>query len=231
MMRADSGIASQHEKDSNSASRRRPCHGDKDMMQLLYTPNSPYARRVRLAVHEAGLEDKVELIDINPREANINQLLSRNPSGKVPLLVTDEGAALCESLIIARHLDKASGGKLYPGESGALVRTLELEGIASALMDSLFVRSHENRRDAAAQSQAVLELERSRAARCYDALESRAESFADRIDMGTITTLCSLGYADGRHPGDDWRKGRPALTAWYERTMQRQAMAATAPAF
>ena len=201
------------------------------MMKLLYTPNSPYARRVRLAVHEANLEDKVELIDIHPRDANLDKLLSHNPSGKVPLLVTDEGAALCESLIIARHLDNASGGKLYPSAPAALARTLEIEGIASALMDSLFVRSHENRRDAAQRSQAEIDREQTRAARCYDALESLAESFGDRIDMGTITALCSLGYADGRHPGDDWRKGRSALAAWYERTVQRPAMAATIPSF
>lgn len=49
--------------------------------------------------------------------------------------------------------------------------------------------------------------------------------------MGTITTLCSLGYADGRHPDDGWREGRAALAAWYERTMLRPAMALTKPAF
>ena len=201
------------------------------MMKLLYTPNSPYARRARIAVSEANLEEQVELVDIDPREANIDQLLSRNPSGKVPLLVTDEGAALCESLIIARHLDNASGGKLYPRAPAALEQTLEIEGIASALMDSLFVRSRENRRDAAERSQDTIDFEHSRAVRCYDALESRAASFGDRIDMGTITALCSLGYADGRHPHDNWRNGRPALTAWYERTVQRPAMAATMPAF
>ena len=201
------------------------------MMQLLYTPNSPYARRARLAVHEANLEDKVELVDIDPREANIDQLLSRNPSGKVPLLVTDDGAALCESLIIARHLDNASGGKLYPRDAAALTQTLETESIASVLMDSLYLRSHENRRDAALRSQGVIDLEKARAMRCYDALESRAGSFGDRIDMGTITAVCSLGYADGRHPGDDWRSGHPTLTAWFERMAKRPAVAASVPSF
>ncbi len=201
------------------------------MMQLLYTPTSPYARRARIAVHEAGLADKVNLVDINPREANIDQLLSHNPSGKVPLLVTDDGTALCESLIIARHLDNASGGKLYPGDAAELIRTLETESIASVLMDSLYVRSHENRRDAAQRSQNVIDLEKARAMRCYDALEQRAGSFGGRIDMGTITAVCSLGYADGRHSADEWRSGRTTLSAWFDRMPKRPAVAASVPVF
>jgi glutathione S-transferase len=202
-----------------------------NMMQLLYTPTSPYARRARLAVHEAGLTDQVKLVDINPRETNIGQLLSHNPSGKVPLLITDDGTALCESLIIARHLDNASGGKLYPSDAAALSQTLETESIASVLMDSLYVRSHENRRDAAQRSQNLIDLEKARAMRCYNALESRAGSFGDRLDMGTITALCSLGYADGRHSGDEWRSGRSTLSTWFERISKRPAIAASAPVF
>ena len=201
------------------------------MMQLLYTPTSPYARRARIAVHEAGLADQVKLVDINPREANIDQLLSHNPSGKVPLLVTDDGTALCESLIIARHLDNASGGKLYPSNAAALTQTLETESVASVLMDSLYVRSHENRRDASERSQNLIDLEKARAMRCYDALESRAGSFGDRIDMGTITAVCSLGYSDGRHAGDEWRSGRPTLSAWFEQISKRPAVAASVPVF
>lgn len=201
-------------------------------MKLLYTPTSPYARRARLAVHVAGLQDKVELVDINPREANINELLSRNPSGKVPLLITDEGAALCESLIIARHLDNASDGKLYPREPAALARTLEIEGIASALMDSLFVRAREARREKVAErSQGVMDFEHARALRCYDALQSHATSFGEHFDMGTITVLCALGYADGRHPNDGWRNTRADLAMWYERSTQQPAIAASTPVF
>jgi glutathione S-transferase len=202
------------------------------MMKLLYTPNSPYARRARLAIHTAGLQGRVEMIDIDPREANINELLSRNPSGKVPLLITDQGAALCESLVIARHLDQAAPGKLYPIDPAALEQALEIEGIASALMDSLFVRARENRRENAAErSRNVIDLEHARAVRCYDALQSRAASFGATLDMATITTLCCLGYADGRHRADNWRDGRPELATWYERTAQEPATAASTPTF
>ncbi|MCP5151171.1 MAG: glutathione S-transferase family protein [Ectothiorhodospiraceae bacterium] len=201
-------------------------------MQLYHTPNSPYARRARLAVREAGLLGRVEEIDLHPREENLARLLAVAPAGKVPVLVTDGGAALCESLVIAHHLDDVSGGKLYPRDPAARERALEVEGLASALMDSLFVRSREKRRPQAEQSPGVIELEAERAVRLYDALAARvAVLSADAPDMASLTTAAALGYADGRHPDDGWRDGRAALASWFAAIMKRPALAETVPAF
>ena len=200
-------------------------------MKLLYARNSPYARRIRIAIRELGLQSRVQETDLDPLAEHLEALLVHGPAGKVPVLVTDDGVSLCESLIIARHLDRLCGGRLYPGDAEALDRTLAIEGIASALMDSLFVRARENRRDAAQRSQSVIDLERTRAGRLYDALEKHVDAFGDRLHMDVITTVCSLGYADGRHPGDGWRDGHPRLARWFEDISCRAAMADTAPSF
>jgi glutathione S-transferase len=201
------------------------------MMKLFYSANSPYARRPRIAVVEAGLQDRVEDVCFDTPEERSKVLMELGPGAKVPGLLTDNGTYLCESLIIARHLDEVSGGKLYPSDPAAREFTYEVEGIASLLMDSLFSRSHENRRDPALRSTDAIEKEAARAQHCYDALNARVDRFEDQIDMGTITSVASLGYADGRHPGDDWRKGRPKLAAWFEQMMQRPSMANTKPSF
>lgn len=200
-------------------------------MKLFYSGNSPYARRPRIAVQEAGLQDRVEEINLEPLQEKSAIVKEYGPGGKVPALLTDSGIFLCESLIIARYLDEVSGGKLYPSDPAAREFTYQVEGIASMLMDSLFTRSHENRRESAIQSPAAIEKEAARAQQCYDSLNSLVDRFDDKIDMGTITAVASLGYADGRHPGDDWRKGRPKLAAWFERMMQRPSMASTKPSF
>ena len=83
-------------------------------MKLFYSGNSPYARRPRIAIREAELMDRVEEVDVGPIADNTETLLAHGPGAKVPGLLTDDGAYLCESLVIARHLDGASGGKLYP---------------------------------------------------------------------------------------------------------------------
>ncbi len=200
-------------------------------MKLFYTGNSPYARRPRLAVAEFGLGDKVELVDVAPLTDPNNILRSYGPGAKVPALETDTGAFVCETLLILRILDEASGGKFYPSEAAARGKAFQIEGVASLLMDSLFERSHENRRDPSEQSPAVIEKETGRAARCYDALEGFADDLGGPLHMGILSAAASLGYADGRHPGDKWREGRPKLAAWYEEFIKRPALANSMPNF
>lgn len=200
-------------------------------MKLFHTANSPYARRPRLAIRVFDMMGQVEEVDVAPLNAPDNILYSYGPGAKVPALLTDSGAFLCESLIITRHLDEASGGKFYPKGDAARGEAMQIEGVASLLMDSLFGRSHEKRRDPGEQSPAEIEKEAARAARCYDALEGLVDKFGSDLHMGTVTVITSLGYADGRHPDDGWRDGRPKITAWYEEMMKQPAMAETKPNF
>jgi len=183
-----------------------------------------------MAVREAGLSDRVEEVEII-REKNNDLLFRYGPGGKVPALLTDSGVFLCESLIIARYLDEVSGGRLYPAERAAWEFTLHVEGVTCVLMDSLFIRAHENRRDPSERSPGLIEKERERARRCYDVLAKLVERFGDAVHMDQVTAVACLGYADWRHPGDDWRGGRAKLAAWFDRMMKRPAMAETKPVF
>jgi len=199
-------------------------------MKLFFSGNSPYARRPRMAVREFGLGN-VEVIDVAPLTAPDAEVKKHGPGGKVPALMTDDGTFLCETLIVCRQLDDASGGKLYPKEGKARTFAYKLEGIAQLLMDSLFHRSHEIRRDPKEQSPGEIEKEAGRAKRCYDELESLVGDFDGKVDMSTLSVVAALGYADWRHPGDEWRAGRPKLAAWYDKMMQRPSCAETKPVF
>jgi len=200
-------------------------------MKLYYSGNSPYARRPRIAIREAGLTGTVEEVNFKTPEERVELLGTMGPGTKVPALQTDNGIFLCESLIIARFLDEVSGGKLYPKEQKERELAYQVEGVASLLMDSLFHRSHEKRRDPSEQSPGEIEKEGKRAQRCYDELEKLLPQYADKIHMGSMTVIASLGYADWRHPDDNWRGGRNNLAAWFEKTMQRPAMDETKPIF
>lgn len=200
-------------------------------MQLFYTGNSPYARRARLAARGAGLSERVEEVDVAPLSQDDHFLLRQGPGGKVPALLTDGGTFLCETHVITRYLNDAAGGRLLPADAAARDKVLEIEGIGSLLMDSLFTRSHEIRRDANEQSPALIEKEAARAARCYDALESKIGQCGDGLDLGSIAVVAALGYADWRHPGDEWRKGRDRLAGWVEKMMKNPDVAETKPVF
>jgi glutathione S-transferase len=197
-------------------------------MKLYISGNSPYARRARIAAREGGLIDQIEEIFIS----SFDELLEQGPGGKIPILVTDSGTSLCESLIITRHLDDLSQGKLLPSDPTEKLACLALESVASVLMDSMFVRSMEkNQRAQELRSEAVLDRESGRARRCYDALEDRVAGEGDAVTLASIAVVSSLGYANWRHPEDEWRNGRPHLGSYYDRLMARDAFAETAPRF
>lgn len=200
-------------------------------MKLYFSGNSPYARRPRIAIREAGLTGKVEEVSLKSPEERVKLLGEMGPGTKVPALLTDNGVYLCESLIIAKFLDELSGGKLYPKDPKEREIAYQVEGVASLLMDSLFHRSHEKRRDASEQSPGEIEKEGERAQRCYDELEELLPKYEDKVHMGAMTAVASLGYADWRHPDDNWRGGRDKLAAWFEKIMQRPAMDETKPIF
>ena len=200
-------------------------------MKLFYSGNSPYARRPRMAIREGGLMDKVEEVDVAQSDDRVALLLEYGPGAKVPGLLTDSGAFLCETLVIDYHLDEISGGKLFPKDRAARDFAFQIDGVASLLMESLLYRSQEKRREDSERSPSFIEKETDRANRAYDTLQGMVDRFGDEMHMGLISTIASLGYADWRHPDDGWRDGRPKLTAWFEEMMNRPAMAETKPIF
>ena len=61
-------------------------------MQLLYQTHSPYARKVLVMAHEAGLAGRIEVIhhETSPTRRN-EAVFAANPLGKVPVLICADG--------------------------------------------------------------------------------------------------------------------------------------------
>ena len=73
-------------------------------MQLFYSPTSPYARKCRVVARERGLMADIEETLCNPME-DPPELQSKNPLGKIPALILDDGTAIFDSPVIAEYLD------------------------------------------------------------------------------------------------------------------------------
>ena len=200
-------------------------------MKLYFSQNSPYARRPRLVLHEANLRDQVEEVDLTPRAENEAVLFANGPGGKVPALMTDTGAFIVETLLICRYLDDLSGNKLTSTNLDEREKALQLEGLGSVLMDTLYFRTHEARREEGKQVEPIKTKDKKITFAAYDALNDAASEFGDTINLGTLTTAAALGYADWRHPGDNWRNGRSALGNWFEKISERPSIKLTAPIF
>ncbi|WP_417513465.1 glutathione S-transferase family protein [Minwuia sp.] len=194
-------------------------------MKLLHAQNSPYARRARLTARKSGLD--IQELDVSKDPEARKVLEAAGPSAKIPGLLLDDGTCLCETLIITRYIDAQSANDLMDYTP----KLLEIEGIASVLMDATYKRSKERLAEDGVPSPTVLKTETDRIARCYDALDARLSGKPAEINLATIAAISALGYADWRGADDEWRKGRDGLAAWYDAMMQDSDVAETAPVF
>ena len=80
-------------------------------MQVYDFPGFPNPIRVRVALAEKGLLDKVEFVkvDVPAGEHRKAAFLAINPSGAVPVLKLDDGTTIAESTAITEYLDHLDG--------------------------------------------------------------------------------------------------------------------------
>ena len=140
-------------------------------MRLFYASGSPYARIIRVALRETGLDRRVPEEEVTLRDPN-SGLLRFNPGGKVPTLQLDDGTILNETLLVLSYLDtQHDGRRLLPMDGSDGWRTLADTGRAIAFLDGISVWNRELRFGLKAPG--VIAIETARAERVGDALELR----------------------------------------------------------
>ncbi len=193
-------------------------------MQLLYSPMSPFARKVRVVAHEAGLADRLEIAVVNPfQNEGVREV---NPLAKVPCMVTDGGKALHDSRVICEYLDDLAGAGLFPAGE-ARWEALMLQSLADGMGDAAVRTAQERRRAEGDRHADVIERQLKAVTAALDLLEGRG-AFGEAFRIAEIAVAAQLGYLDFREI-IGWREGRPALSAWYERVSKRDSMVATEP--
>ncbi|MCZ7675111.1 MAG: glutathione S-transferase [Roseovarius sp.] len=200
-------------------------------MKLLSAGASPFARKVRVLLHESGRADAVEVVDVvtGPLQTD-PQVAAANPVGKIPALIRDDGPAIYDSRVICRYLDDRLDTGLYP--AARLWEILTLEATADAIMDAAILIVYEHRiRPLEKVFEPWEEAQFAKVERCVRAAnESWMSHLNGPLDMGHIAMACALGYLDLRHPGCNWREGNGALDDWYAAFSERDSMRATVPA-
>lgn len=198
------------------------------MMQLFLNGTSPYARVVRIVALEKGLGDTVALRWVDPW-ADDAALLAVTPVGRVPVLVTETGTPLTESLLIARHLDTVgTGPTLFPDGGSEAVPSLA--GLGYGLMEAAFNTVIARKHGGPEADETFLGRRRLRAIhRTLDALERRlpADGIGDAVTAGAIVAAVALDYVAFRLPEIDWPTARPGLTAWHGTVIGRDSFRQT----
>lgn len=201
-------------------------------MKLLHQSHSPYARKVLVAAHELGLADALEVIhhETSPLLRN-DAVFERNPLGKVPVLLLDDGCALFDSDVICAYLDALhADARLIPGDAPRRWRALRRQALAQGIADAgIAVRWEIERRPPALRWPELRDGQLHKIAAACDLLEREldGDDAGDALDIGAIALATALSWIDFRGVyafGD----GRPRLAAWYARFAARPSMRATA---
>ncbi len=203
-------------------------------MKLFSSPLSPFARKCRIVAAELGLGDRLEIVaqSVNPVTPDAHYL-ERNPLGKIPCLLLDDGRALFDSHVICEYLIDLAG----PGRGEALVPrgparwdVLTRQSLASGMTDAIVLVRYESA--LRPESLRWSEWQAGQQRKFDEGLthfEAQGAGLSGPLDLAQIALACALAYTDARFPELGWRVRAPGVAAWHAQVEQRPAFVATAP--
>lgn len=196
------------------------------MMQLLWSPNSPYVRKVLLVAYEVGIADRLKLVDTaaNAIERDLS-ILAHNPLGQIPTLIREDGTALADSSVICDYLNQLGSGSMIAQSGEARWQALSDQALADGLATAaLTIRYETSVRPSQAQWQGWVDAQQAKINTTLDYFNQMASSFGPRFDVGLAALAAALFYVDLRFPNMGWRDRAPALAVWYEAIQTRPSV-------
>lgn len=209
-------------------------------MRLFDFERAPNPRRVRIFLAEKGLQIPRVPVDLYRMEQLTDAFLAINPAGTVPVLETDEGSYLTESVAICHYLEALHPEPRLMGR-GALGQAEVLMWNNACEQDGLPAVAETLRnlspgfRDHVfpgpipyPQMPQLVERGQARMQQFFDRMESRLDGrtwlAGDDYSFADISLLVTVDFA--RWVRCDALRGRPALERWYRRVSTRPASAA-----
>ena len=200
-------------------------------MKILHAAASPFVRKCLVAAHELGLADRIERVPAAAHPVNRDpSIVAHNPLGKVPTLITDDGAVLYDSRVICEYLNALADGNLIPRQGPERWQVLTSQSLADGIMDAAVLTRYETfARPEPLRWSDWTTGQLAKVTSALAVLEKHASGFRDRVDIGTIAFGCALGYLDFRFATLAWRDRHPNTAAWYQWFGGRDSMLATQP--
>ena len=201
-------------------------------MKLHWSPNSPYVRKVLIAAIETGLLARIECVRSVVAMSAVNDAVQAdNPLGKIPTLVTSDGQALYDSLVICEYFSQLSpGNTLIPADPDARLVALRWHALGQGLTDLLILWNNERNRPEHLRSTPHLEAFSTKVHAALDRLESDLGQLPlHDFNLGHLGIGIALGYLDFRYADLPWRQGRPILESWAATILARPSFVHTSP--
>jgi len=200
-------------------------------MKLLYTVNSPYARKVRIVAMEKHIEMALQEVELSDPDSPVKQY---NPLGKVPVLILDDGESLYDSRVIVEYLDhRTPVTKLVPNEHGARIAVIRWEALADGICDAAVAAMLEGRKPEAQQSKALIDKQLGKVTAGLEALNKdiakKKWCVNETFSLADISLGCMLGYIDLRFKQLSWQDKYINLAKHYSILIKRPSFKETMP--
>lgn len=199
-------------------------------MKLLYTVNSPYARKVRIVATEKHIDLVLEEVVLTAPDCPVKQY---NPLGKVPVLVLDDGDSLYDSRVIVEYLDNRTPlAHLIPQEHSSKVWVRRWEALADGVCDAVVAIVMEKRK--ATPDEMLLNKQLDKVMRGLGTLEKDLDTqkwcVNNSFSLADIAVGCLLGYINLRFSAVvDIAKDYPNLQRLNEALLKRQSFIESMP--
>lgn len=203
-------------------------------MRLYSTTTSPFARKIRVLIHELGLGDRVQLEQLVTTVLAPNaDLAAVHPLIKIPTLLTDDGVTLYDSRVIAEYLQSQVANPLLLPTGPERFLVLRTQALADGILDAAIAVFYENRfRPEAQRSPEMMAAQTDKVERALAELARTQETWArtaDTFDLGQIAVACTLAWLEFRAPLVSVRERFAPLYTWLDGVSARASMASTAP--
>ena len=200
-------------------------------MKLLYTANSPYARKVRIVAIEKRIELELQEVVLADPECIVKQF---NPLGKVPVLILDNQEGLYDSSVIVEYLDLHTPvAHLIPQDNRNKILVRRWESLSDGICDAAIVAMLEERKPIEQQSKALIEKQLDKVLRGLDVLNGdiakKKWCVNETFSLADIALGCMLGYVDLRFKQLKWQDNYLNLAKHYSLLVKRPSFKQTAP--
>jgi glutathione S-transferase len=198
-------------------------------MKIYFSPFSPYVRKCLVTAHELGLDGRVQLLPSNANPVQRDQeIIAKNPLGKVPTFINDDGAVLYDSRVICEYLNDLGRGKLFPESGPARWEALTLQSLGDGILDgALLARYEDVTRPEPLRWKEWRAGQLDKATTSFAYLERNIGMLEGRLDIGSLAVACAAWYLDLRFADFDWKSSHPKVVAWYESFSKRPSLQAT----
>ncbi len=201
------------------------------MMKLLYTLNSPYARKVRIVAIEKHIDLTLQEVVLGDPESPLKQ---HNPLGKIPVLILNDGDSLYDSRVIVEFLDNiAPGTHLIPTDNSSKIATRRWEALCDGISDAAVSAMLEGRKPSEKQSQANIDKQIDNIKRGLEVLNAditkKKWCVNETFSLADIALGCMLGYVDLRYKHLNWQDNYSNLAKHYGVLVKRPSFKMTMP--